>query len=271
MAYSSPLIDTHCHLGFKAFDDSWRDVIQRAREKNISMITVGAAKETSEKALTIAQQEDGVFASLGTHPTHVEDEEFDVAWFSKHAKDQKVVAMGETGVDHYHLDEARKGEILEKQDILLKQHLQIARDNDLPVILHTRDGKTESTGAAYQHLYRVVTEFGYTRGVAHCFGGDWNTARKLLDAGLLISFTGIVTFKNASEELREVVRNIPVDRFMIETDSPYLAPEPMRGRQNEPSFVEHVAREIARLRGAPYGDIVEATTENAKGFFGVEL
>jgi len=263
------LIDTHCHLAFKAFHDTWEGVVQRARESDVRMVAVGAARDTSEKSIAIAEAEDGVYAAIGLHPTHVEDEVFEYDWFSQNAKNKNVVALGETGVDHYHLDETRKEEILEKQDVLLKQHLDIAKQNKLPVILHTRDGKTESSGVAYDHLYRVVTEFGGVKGVVHCFGGDWKTAQRLLEAGLMISFTGIVTFKNASEELRETVRHVPLDRFMIETDSPYLAPEPHRGKQNEPRFVEHISRAIAQLRGESYGAIVEATTRNAQRFFGI--
>jgi len=295
------LIDTHCHLAFKAFDGDWQDAVKRARDKDTQMIAVGAAKSTSEKSITIAEASDGVFASIGLHPTHAEDEEFDVEWFAEKAKHPKVVAIGETGIDHFHIDdnrrhsersdsgaknpvnnprdpstrrvrlaqddEERRGIILQRQEDLLRQHLRIAQNNNLPVILHTRDGKTESTGEAYNHLYKILTEFGYYRGVVHCFGGDWQTARKLLDIGLMLSFTGIVTFKNASQELREVVKNAPLDRFMIETDSPYLAPEPFRGKQNEPGFVEHVARGIANIRNQSYNAIIDITTENAIRFF----
>ncbi|MDP3995099.1 MAG: TatD family hydrolase [bacterium] len=261
------LIDTHCHLSFKAFDDDWREAAKRAREKDTQMICVGAAKATSEKSITIAEESDGVFASIGIHPTHAEDEEFDAAWFSEQAQHPKVVAIGETGVDHYHLDEARRAEILEKQEVLLRQHLKIAKENNLPVMLHTRDGKTESTGEAYSHLMRVLKECEYYNGVVHCFGGEWETAQKMLDLGLMLSFTGIVTFKNASDSLKEVAKNVPADRYMIETDSPYLAPEPYRGKQNEPAYVEHVARGIALIRGEDYDTVASQTTENAKKFF----
>jgi|TARA_B100001971_G_C18179098_1_gene531678 TatD DNase family protein len=270
------LIDTHCHLSFKAFDDDWEDVVKRASKNDIQMICVGAAKETSEKSITIAKK-DGVFASIGIHPTHVEDESFsakgrpasgwDQAWFSKQADNPKVVAIGETGIDHYHLDRSRRSEILGKQEELLRQHLALAKVKDLPVILHSRDGKTESTGEAYGHLYGIIKEFGYTNCVKHCFGSNWEYAKKFLDLGIMLSFTGIVTFKNASDDLLEVVKRVPKDRFMIETDSPYLAPEPMRGKQNEPSFVEYVARGIAEIRGEEYSDVAQYTTKNALKFF----
>ncbi|MEK7125622.1 MAG: TatD family hydrolase, partial [Patescibacteria group bacterium] len=251
------LIDTHCHLAFKAFADSWPEVVKRARAKDIQMIAVGAAKATSEKSIAIAEQSDGVFVALGVHPTHT-DEEFDYEWFNKAADHPKVVAMGETGIDHFHLPphptlspggrgkEAGRDVVLKKQEDLLRAHLTIARDKKLPVIFHSRDGKTESASpppkpllskgggtenkidsasppvlrrgqrgglTAYEHLYQVLTDFGYFNGVLHCYGGDWAMAKKFLDLGLMLSFTGIVTFKNASETLKEVVRNVPLDRM----------------------------------------------------------
>ncbi len=318
------LTDTHCHLAFKAFDDSWPEVVKRAREKDIQMIAVGAAKATSEKSIAIAEQSDGVFASIGIHPTHT-DEVFNYDWFEKMADHPKVVALGETGIDHFHvipaqagiqghdnktLDPRVRGDdkkiiggekdrreiILKKQEDLLRAHLTIARDKKLPVILHSRDGKTESpppnpllsTGGgtetentsppvlrrglrggltAYEHLYQVLTDFGYFNGVLHCYGGDWAMAKKFLDLGLMLSFTGIVTFKNASETLKAAVRNAPLDRIMIETDAPYLAPEPYRGKENEPAFVEYVARGIAEIRGVSFAEIAGATSENAIKFF----
>ena len=274
------LIDTHCHLAFKAFDDTWPEVVKRAREKGIQMIAVGAAKATSEKSIAIAEKSDGVFVALGVHPMHT-DEEFDFAWFEKLAEHPKVVAMGETGIDHFHLpphptlspggrgEESARDIVLKKQEDLLRQHLTIARDKKLPVILHARDGKTESSGECYNHIYQVLTDFGYFNGVLHCYGGDWEMAKKFLDLGLMLSFTGIVTFKNASETLKEVVRNVPLDRMMLETDSPYLAPMPHRGKENEPAFVEYVARGIAQIRGVDYDTVAQATTQNAKKFFNI--
>ena len=260
------LIDTHCHLSFKAFNDTWPDAVKRARDKDIQMICVGAAKATSAKSIAIAEESDGVFAAVGLHPTHT-DEVFDFDWFAKSASHPKVVAIGETGIDHFHLDESKKEIILKQQEDLLRAHLTIAKEKKLPVILHSRDGKHEQGGEAYDHLLRVVKDFGYFNCVLHCFGGSWETAEKVLSAGLMISFTGIVAFKNTSETLKEVVANAPLDRFMIETDAPYLAPEPHRGKENEPAYVEHIARAIAEIRGVDYDTIARATTENARKFF----
>ena len=262
------LIDTHCHLSFKAFENDYADVIQRAKDKDIQMITVGSNSETSEKAITIAK-EDGVFACIGIHPTHASDEKFDKEWFLSQADNPKVVAIGECGIDHFHLDESRRDEILKDQEQLFIKHLEVAKEKNLPVVLHTRDGKTESTGTAYEHIYGIIKDFGYFNCVVHCFGGNWKYAEKFLDLGILISFTGIVTFKNASDDLLEVVKKVPIDKFMVETDAPYLSPEPHRGEQNEPAYVEHVAARIADLRKQSIDDIVNTTTKTAKKFFNI--
>lgn len=278
------LIDTHCHLSFKAFKNDYTDVIKRAQENDVQMITVGSNTETSKKAITIAK-EDGVFASIGIHPTHTDDDTFDAGWFSEAVDDKSVVAIGECGIDYYHLDDAvnrhpeqsvlakskdlvsiKKSTLLKQEELFLK-HLNLAKEKDLPVILHTRDGKTESTGHAYEHLYHLIKDFGYFKCVVHCFGGSWEWAQKFLDLGLIISFTGIVTFKNASEELIDVVQRVPKDKFMIETDAPYLSPEPYRGKQNEPAYVEYIAKGIASIRGKEYDDITAQTTKTAKKFF----
>jgi len=273
------LIDTHCHLAFNAFDDSWKEVVSRAREKRIAMIAVGAARETSEKSIQIAAASTGVYAAIGLHPTHVEDEDFFVqgesasgageAWCAKLATHPSVVAIGECGIDHYRIDQERRDEILAKQEVLLQAHVQIAQEHALPLILHTRDGQTESHGQAYSHLYRLLKEYGYYNGVLHCFGGSWDEARQFLDLGFFISFTGIVTFKNATEELKEVVRKVPQDRFMLETDSPYLAPQAYRGKTNEPAYVSLVARTVAQIRGEDYTTVAAYTTQNAVRFFGI--
>ena len=271
MAYNLQLIDTHCHLSFRAFNDTWQDALKRAALKNIAIICVGAAKETSEKSITVANYSKNAFASVGLHPTHAEDEVFDYDWYSASCDNKKVVAVGETGIDHFHLDESRGNEILQKQEELLLQHLTLAKEKNLPVILHSRDGKEEQGGKSYRHLYKLVKDFGYYNCVVHCFGGSWEDATKFLDLGLMISFTGIITFKNASDSLKSVVKQMPLDRLMIETDSPYLAPQEHRGKQNEPAFVEYVAQGIANIKGMDYDKVAQVTVSNAVKFFGIKV
>lgn len=264
------LIDTHCHLSFNAFSEDWEAAIERARAAGVRrMISVGAAVDTTEKAIVIAERSEGVYATVGIHPTHTEDDVFDEAWFREKLAHPKVVAVGETGIDYYRIDQGRKEEIVAQQEVLFKHHVRLAKVAQKPVILHSRDGKTEQGEDAYEHVFRLISDIGYTQCVLHCYGGKWQQAKKFIDIGCLLSFTGIVTFKNAGEDLREVVKNIPPDRYMIETDSPYLAPEPYRGKQNEPAYVAHVARGIAAIRGVSFEQVAEETTGNARRFFGI--
>jgi len=263
------LIDTHCHLSFKAFSDDWRDVINRARSKGIQMITVGSQQKTSEEAITIANESDGVFASIGFHPSHADDDEFNYNWFLENANNPKVVAIGECGVEFFRTPEKEIKEILKKQEEILRKQISIAKQNDLPVILHARNSESESIDSSYYHLLRIIKDENYPKCVVHCYGGTWKEAKDFLDFGCMISFTGIVTFKNASEDLIETVKKIPNDKFMIETDAPYLSPEPHRGEENESLFVEYVAQGVAQIKNMPYDDIASITTKNAKDFFNI--
>jgi len=263
------LIDTHCHLSFKAFSDTWKEVADRAFERGVLMICVSSQKDTSKKSIKIAQSHEGVFSAIGFHPTHSQDEDFDFEWFSKNAKEQKVVAIGECGVDFYHNEGFDAKDILFKQEDVLRRQIEIAREASLPIILHARDSKEKSDFSSYDELLRIIKEEDSKRCVLHCFGGTWEQAKKFLDLGCLVSFTGIATFKNASNDLIETIKKVPKEMYMIETDAPYLSPEPHRGEVNEPAFVEHVARAIALIRGEEYDDIAETTTSNAKKFFNI--
>jgi TatD DNase family protein len=283
------IIDTHCHLAFNAFNDSWREIVESALKKDITMITVGAAKESSEKSIKIAEEIPfGVFASIGIHPTHQDQifiDDFDknkkevYSWLKKNSKNKKVVAIGETGIDYYHLEGSlsKNKIILERQKELLAIHLLVAKEEKLPVILHSRDVSKNSKDSelkwedtSYGCLFQIIKDFGYQNCVLHCFGGDWKTAKMFLDLGAMISFTGIVTFKNLGESLKEVIKNVPKDRFMVETDSPYLAPEPHRGKQNNPSFLPLIIRGIAEIRGESYDKLASQTAKNSKIFFGIQ-
>ncbi len=260
------LIDTHCHLSFKAFEKDWEDALNRARNKGIRMITIGSQRETSEKAISIAQK-DGVFASIGFHPTHVEDQEFDRDWYFEYAEDKNVIAIGECGIDFFHIDLKRFDEILSKQEKVFRSQIQMAKQKNLPVVVHARDAKSDAFDSSYSHVLRIIKDENYPKCVVHCFGGSWEQAKKFLDLGCMISFTGIITFKNVGKDLIKVVKKTPMDSIMVETDSPYLAPEPHRGERCEPAFVEYVARAIADMRDISYDEIASRTTQNAKHFF----
>lgn len=263
------MIDTHGHVQFDAYNDDASDVINRSLEKDCWIVVPGSQMKTSQRAVEIANQYDsGVFAAVGFHPTHVDGHNGDVLdarELSRLAQDARVVAVGECGLDYYRIDASRLDEMKRLQKELFEQHMDVATENDLPMIVHCRD--------AYDDLLEVLRtaiKKGKIpkRGVIHCYLSDMQHAQQFLDLGFLISFTGIITFTD-DEALLEAVRNVPLDKFMIETDAPYLTPVPHRGKRNEPHYVEHTAAKIAELRGIELNDVLAATTKTARTFFGI--
>jgi TatD DNase family protein len=265
------LVDSHAHLNFQAFNEDRAAVIARCKNAGLLVVNVGAAKATSQKAVDIADGQN-FYASLGLHPIHVFDEEFEINDYQKLIDDNggKVVAMGETGFDYFHLDMSfAKGaksvaEIKDKQKKVFLQHLELAKKNNLAVIVHGRNGKNEPN--AYQDIYNLLKTYGYTRGVVHCFGGNLSEAKQLVDLGFYIGITGIITFDKTGT-LEEIIREIPLEQILIETDAPYLAPEPYRGKRNEPLYVKYVAEKIAQIKEKSVEDIIEITGDNAKSLF----
>jgi TatD DNase family protein len=255
------LIDTHCHLNFEAFEKDYQAVAKRCQEKGMKVVTVGSQKQTSQRAMEIAHEFDFVFAAVGLHPTHLADEEFSAEDYLKMAKDPKVVAIGETGLDYYQMWAENKEEeqaAKEAQKELLKKHLVLAQESDLPVILHCRD--------AYEDLIQFLKTQEKISGVVHCFLSSRIIARQFLDLGLYLGFTGIITFTD-DQELFEVVKETPLEKMFIETDSPYLAPQAYRGKRCEPIYVEEVAKKIAELKNIPVEKVIEQTGQNAEEFF----
>ncbi len=278
-----PLIDTHCHLNFNAYKDDLDAVIQRTLAAGMRVINVGSQNSTSQRAVDLAQKYPGqLFASVALHPLHLHEvyvdeveipfktreEQFDYAYYARLARQPGVVAIGECGLDYFRVpDGMDERAFKQKQKDVFLQHIQLAQEVSKPLILHTRASKRQPQGA-YLDLLEVLTHGGYTRGVVHCYTGDLDTARKFLDAGFLLSFTGIITFPNA-QELLSVVKYAPLDRIMVETDAPYLAPQQYRGKRNEPLYVRHVAEKIAEVKGISYDSVEEQTTANAEQFFGI--
>lgn len=279
-------IDTHAHINFKDFKDDADEVIRRSLDHDIWIVLVGSEYRTSNRALKHANlYEKGVYASVGLHPIHLEEqvldnndengsysftsraEEFNYDAYEKLAKFEKVVAIGEIGLDYYHLNPTKdvSASKRKQQEIFLKQ-LLLARNLDLPVIIHCRQ--------AHDDLFEILKDFKKTYsdfipddrpwGVLHCFSGDEDLAWKYFSLGLIISFTGLITF---SKQWDNLLRKIPLDKFMIETDSPYMAPEPYRGRRNEPLLVQYVAGRIAEIRNSSIDKIAQATTDTARNFF----
>jgi TatD DNase family protein len=272
------MIDTHCHLdmfpddaepsGKKPdFKGDGRDaVIRRALEAGVeAIITIGSDLQSNLTNLSLSAQHEMVYAAVGIHPHDAKTFTDEIAmqleaWTdpsrapSQRAQ-SRVVAVGETGLD-YHYDHSPR----DTQQQVFRKHLQLAVNMKLPAVIHSREAKEDTL--------RILEESGITKGVLHCFSGDMDMAERVLERGLYLSFAGPVTFKNA-RELSEVARQIPDDYLLIETDAPYLAPHPLRGKRNEPAYIIHTVKRLAELRGVSDEDIVRITTLNARRLFGI--
>ena len=255
------LIDSHAHIQTAEFAVDVAKVIQRAQEAGVEkIVVVGGAGDLSsnDAALALANSYSGLFATVGMHPhdaKEVSDKELER--LHQLAGGSKVVAVGETGLDYYYDHSPRQVQIE-----LFCRFIHMARQTELPLVVHNRDAHREVAA-----LLRREGN-GNLRGVIHCFTGDYEAAKEFLDLGFYLSFTGIITFKNA-DPLRDVVRQLPLDRILVETDSPYLAPVPHRGKRNEPAFVRFVAETIAAVRGITLEEVAEATCRNARNLFGI--
>jgi TatD DNase family protein len=255
--HPSPItfIDTHCHLEMDAFDPDREEVIRRAREAGIgTMITIGSDLKGNTGGLDLSKKYEFIYSSVGFHPHDAKD--FTEEIFNKIKKWvtlPKVVAIGEIGLD-YHYDNSPR-EV--QREVFIKQ-LQLAKEAGLPVIIHSREAERDTLD--------IIRESGVNKGVFHCFSGDMDMAGKGMAMGFLISMAGPVTFRKA-KRLKEIAAAIPDDYLLIETDAPYLTPEPLRGKRNEPSFLVHTAKAIAELRGVSPEDIARITTLNATRLF----
>lgn len=248
-------IDTHAHLNFKAFNLDWAQVIEKAKSAGIeAIINVGSNLKTSLKAVEIAEKSDGMYAAVGLHPIHVKDEKFDEEKFLGLAKHKKVVAIGETGLDYYY----DKSNTEAQKEIFVKS-IKLAQVVSKPIIMHSRE-------ATKDLLPVLMAEGSLPSGVMHCFEGDWQFAKIILDMGFYISFTGLITFsKNRTTE--EVIYEAPLERILIETDCPYMTPDPYRGKRNEPAYVVEVARKIAEIKKISQEKVAEQTSKNARELF----
>lgn len=245
------LVDSHCHLDFPELAGNLPEILETMNANGVeAALCVSVTLEDFPKVLALAENHNNLYASVGVHPDYPDLQEPTVAQLVKLAEHPKVVAIGETGLDYYRLT----GD-LEWQRERFRNHIRAARACGKPLIIHTR--------AAAEDTLRLMQEEGAEQvgGVMHCFTESWPVAEAALAMGFHISFSGIVTFKNA-KDLKEVARRVPLDRLLVETDSPYLAPVPHRGRTNQPGWVKHVAEEIARLHDRSYADIAARSTEN---------
>lgn len=290
------LIDTHCHIQFDAYDADRDDIIRKCHEKEIGLLVVGCDEESSRKALELVSslpKEREAWCAVGQHPTDT-GKPFDYKTFYDLARSsKKVVAIGECGLDYYRI-ENQESRIKEMQKDLFFQHLNLAHELHLPLIIHCRNAH-EDMIEALMHRYRIShseqsepacpvgresrvsqnhrdpsvahrDDNAREHGVLHCFTGTAIDAQSYLDLGFMISFTGIVTF---TKQYDDIVSLVPLEKMLIETDSPFLTPAPHRGQRNSPEYVEYVARRIGEIKGVPAEEVWRVTTENAKRLFGI--
>lgn len=276
------LIDTHCHLHFPAYDADREAVLSHMRAKNIWAITIGTAMENSRAGIAFAESNPDVFATVGLHPSHTTNPHHDEQEGEIHESDvkkemliemarssERVVAIGEAGLDFYRFESVSDPEEAKKiQEAVFREHLLAAHALELPIVIHCRE--------ALMRLAEILQDEQNSgrnpRGVVHSFTGTWEEAKPLLDLGMHIAVNGIATFplkktQDPETAIDRTIERIPIERLLLETDAPYLAPPPHRGKRNEPAFVEEVARHAAKARGASFEEIAAATTENAVGLF----
>jgi TatD DNase family protein len=253
------LVDSHCHLDFPDLRDELPAVLDAMAANDVTHALVIAVEKPAWPVVHgLAEAYPHLYASVGVHPDYEDTPEPTRAELAAKAREARIVAIGETGLDYYRLT----GD-LEWQRARFRTHIRAARDSGRPLVVHTR--------SAAEDTIRILAEEGAAEvgGVMHCFTESWDVACAAMDLGFCISFSGIVTFKNAVA-LQDVARRVPLDRMLVETDSPYLAPVPYRGKRNQPAFVRHVAEALARLRDVPLETIASATTANFARLFKVD-
>ncbi|MFC1073547.1 YchF/TatD family DNA exonuclease [Pasteurella multocida] len=257
------IVDSHCHLDaldYENLHSSVDDVVNKAMEREVKhLLAVGVTLTRFEQIYATLAKFKNVSLACGVHPLDLDDEPFDADRLLKLANDPKVVAIGETGLDYYYSAENKT-----TQQAIFANQIQIANQLNKPVIVHTRSAREDTI--------RLLAENHADKcgGVLHCFTENWDMAKKGLDLGLYISLSGIITFKNA-EEIRDVARRVPLDRLLIETDSPYLAPVPYRGKQNQPAYVREVCGYVATLKGVSFEEFAQLTTQNFERLFKINV
>jgi TatD DNase family protein len=245
-------LDIHAHLNFPEYEADRAEVIKRLKENKVGVINVGTDAKTSAEVVKLAEENENMWATVAMHPHEVETP-FDYDYFKSLAQHPKVVAIGECGLDYFRLeDEAVKL----KQQELFKQHIKLAKEVGKPLMLHIRD--------SYDDVLKILEEEKAGRAHTHFFAGSWAVAQKFLARGDSLSFTGVITF---THDYDEVIRNIPLDKLMAETDAPYVAPVPNRGKRNEPLYVIEVYKRLAELKGLAEEETREAILVNAKRIF----
>ncbi len=277
------MFDTHCHVQFNGFKNDADVVVKKCGEQGMILNLVGTQKDTSRAGVDMAQKYPFTYASVGLHPVHLfssrideeessfisREEDFDYEYYKKLAQQPRVVGIGECGLDLYHLPEGKSvEEVLEKQKKVFTLQYRLAQELNLALVIHCRE--------AHQQMLDLLKSFtSSVRGTVHCYTSNWHFAERYLEMGLHIGFTGVITFPprktnpQAQLDLLEVVKNCPLDRIVIETDAPYLAPQAFRGQRCEPPMVREVIKKIAQIKNLDLAEVEKATTKNAKRLFGI--
>lgn len=247
------LVDSHCHLDFEDFGDEVDDVVARARDAGVTtMVSISTHLSRFDGVKAVAERFDDVWCSVGVHPHHAGEEGQDTPdRLIELATHPRVVGIGESGLDFYYDNSPR-----DRQRVSFRAHIAAARETGLPLIVHARDADAETADILRDEMGK-----GAFTGVMHCFSSGRGLAEAALELGMYVSFSGILTFKNA-EELREIARDVPEDRLLVETDAPFLAPVPNRGQRNEPAFVVHTAETLAGVKGLDIAALRDKTSEN---------
>jgi len=251
-------IDTHCHLDFEHFDKDREEVIQRARDYDVKcIINIGSSITGSEKSIELAKKYDFIFATVGLHPHEADSFGEDIKErLIALAKRPKVVAIGEVGLDYFRDYSSR-----EKQKKLFLFSIELAEELKLPLVIHCRD--------AQKDILEILKGKKPKKAVVHCFSGDEDFLNTCLEMGFFVSFTCNITYKNALH-LRQIAKNVPLERLMLETDAPFLPPQEFRGKRNEPAYVKFLAKFMAELKGIDFENLAQITTQNAKDFFNLK-
>jgi TatD DNase family protein len=275
-------IDIHSHVNFKIFEEDHEAVIRRALDNDTWMINVGTQVDTSLSAIKMANRyEEGVYAIIGLHPIHTcashhdkqelgeecaeftsRGEVFNKEAYREFLKDPKVVAIGECGLDYYHLGE----ESIEKQKKAFIEQIELANEVKKPLMLHLRNNPKDKEHDAYVDTLEILKKYAKVKGNVHFFAGSVKDAEAFVDFGFTISFTGVITF---THDYDEVIKNIPLNMIMSETDAPYVAPVPYRGKRNEPVYVKEIVKRIAEIKNLPEEEVAKAIVQNAKRVFDI--
>ncbi len=255
------IIDSHCHLNaldYEKIHTDVDDVIEKAKAQGVEkFISISCSLSEPEEIRNLVKHREEVFYSCGVHPLNIDDEPFDIEKLRNYLTDPKAVAIGEVGLDYYYSQENKQ----EQQEIFAQQ-IDLANEVKKPLIIHTRSARKDTIDLLRSHNAQDC------RGVLHCFTEDYDMAKKALDLGFYIGVSGIFTFKNAVD-LQEVMKKLPLERLLIETDSPYLAPVPYRGKQNQPAYVRNVCEFLAELKNKSVSDVARITRENTEQLFGI--